>query len=63
MKFQETELNGAYLIELERNEDERGFFTRVWDKKLYEEKGLNSELLQISLSYSKKRGTLRGMHF
>ena len=63
MKFQETELNGAYLIELERSEDERGFFTRVWDKKLYEEKGLNSELLQISLSYSKKRGTLRGMHF
>jgi len=63
MKFQETELNGAYLIELERNEDERGFFTRVWDKKLYEEKGLNSELSQISFSYSKKRGTLRGMHF
>ena len=63
MKFHESELNGAYLIELDRNEDERGFFTRVWDKKLYEEKGLNSELSQISFSYSKKRGTLRGMHF
>ena len=63
MKFQETDLNGSYLIELAKNEDERGFFTRVWDKKLYEEKGLNSELLQISFSHSKKKGTLRGMHF
>jgi len=63
MKFQEIELNGAYVIELEKKEDERGFFTRVWDKKLFEEKGLNSELLQISFSYSKKKGTLRGMHF
>ena len=50
MKFQEIELNGAYVIELEKKEDERGFFTRVWDKKLFEEKGLNSELLQISFS-------------
>lgn len=63
MKFEEIELKGAYAIELEKKEDERGFFTRVWDKKLFEEKGINSELLQISFSYSKKKGTLRGMHF
>tara|TARA_B100001146_G_scaffold223171_1_gene237245 strand:+ start:909 stop:1445 length:537 start_codon:yes stop_codon:yes gene_type:complete len=62
MKFLETELNGAFIIKFEKHEDERGFFTRVWDKKLFQENGLNSDLLQISFSFSKKRGTLRGMH-
>tara|TARA_B100000953_G_scaffold187528_1_gene154367 strand:+ start:301 stop:837 length:537 start_codon:yes stop_codon:yes gene_type:complete len=62
MKFLETELNGAFIIKFEKLEDERGFFTRVWDKKLFQENGLNSDLLQISFSFSKKRGTLRGMH-
>ena len=63
MKFFESNLEGAYIINLEKKEDDRGFFSRVWDKKLFEEKGINSELLQISFSYSKKIGTLRGMHF
>ena len=62
MKFLETELNGVFIIKFEKLEDERGFFTRVWDKKLFQENGLNSDLLQISFSFSKKRGTLRGMH-
>ena len=62
MKFLETELNGVFIIKFEKHEDERGFFTRVWDKKLFQENGLNSDLLQISFSFSKKRGTLRGMH-
>ena len=62
MKFLETELNGVFIIKFEKLEDERGFFTRVGDKKLFQENGLNSDLLQISFSFSKKRGTLRGMH-
>ena len=62
MKFLETELNGVFIIKFEKLEDERGFLTRVWDKKLFQENGLNSDLLQISFSFSKKRGTLRGMH-
>ena len=63
MKFYETELKGAYMIELEKFEDERGFFTRVWDKKIMQDQGLKSDLVQMSFSFSKKKGTLRGMHF
>ena len=63
MKFYETELKGAYIIELKKFEDERGFFTRVWDKKIMQDQGLKSDLVQMSFSFSKKKGTLRGMHF
>ena len=63
MKFIKTQLEGAYIIKLKKIEDERGFFTRVWDKNIFAENGINSELLQISFSQSKKKGTLRGMHF
>ena len=63
MKFFETELKGSYIIELEKLEDERGFFTRIWDKKIFQDKGLDSDLVQMSFSFTKKKGTLRGMHF
>ena len=63
MKFYETELKGAYIIELEKFEDDRGFFTRMWDKKIMQDQGLKSDLVQMSFSFSKKKGTLRGMHF
>lgn len=63
MIFTETELSGAYIIELEKIEDHRGFFSRVWDRKIFEEKGLDSKTIQSSISFNKKRGTLRGMHY
>ena len=64
MKFFETKLKGLYVIELEIPEmDERGFFTRIWDRKIFQDKGLNSDLVQISSSFNKTRGTIRGMHF
>ena len=63
MIFIETKLSGAYVIEIEKSEDERGFFARTWDKKVFEEKGLDSKILQSSISFNKKRGTLRGMHY
>ncbi len=63
MIFTETKLSGAYIIEPEKIEDSRGFFSRVWDKKVFEEKGLDSKILQSSISFNKKRGTLRGMHY
>ena len=63
MKFVETSLKGSYIIELEKLEDERGFFTRMWDEEIFQNKKLNSSLVQISLSSNKKKGTLRGMHF
>lgn len=63
MIFTETKLNGAYIIEPEKLEDDRGFFSRVWDKKMFEEKGLDSEILQSNISFNKKKGTIRGMHY
>jgi dTDP-4-dehydrorhamnose 3,5-epimerase len=63
MIFQETKLKGAYLIELECQEDERGFFARTWCQREFEAKGLNSRLAQCSISFNKKKGTLRGMHY
>lgn len=61
--FSETKLEGAYIIEPEKIEDERGFFARSWDSKVFEKKGLNSKLVQCSISYNKKKGTLRGPHY
>jgi dTDP-4-dehydrorhamnose 3,5-epimerase len=63
MIFTETNLNGAFIIELEKIEDERGFFARSWDKKEFEKYGLNPNLMQCNISFNTKRGTLRGMHF
>ncbi|WP_394833816.1 dTDP-4-dehydrorhamnose 3,5-epimerase [Pendulispora rubella] len=63
MKFVPLSLHGAYLIELERLEDERGFFARTWCAREFEAHGLNPRLTQCNLSQNAKRGTLRGMHF
>ncbi len=63
MKFIETPLNGAYIIEIEATEDERGSFARSWCQREFAEKGLNSRIVQCNISFNKKRGTLRGMHF
>ena len=63
MIFTETILKNAYVIELEKREDHRGFFARTWDKKEFEERNLNSNLVQCNVSFSKKCGTLRGMHY
>jgi len=63
MIFHETNLSGAYLVELERHIDERGFFARSWCQREFAERGLNSNLAQCNISFNTKRGTLRGMHF
>jgi dTDP-4-dehydrorhamnose 3,5-epimerase len=63
MIFTETPLKGAYIIDPERLMDERGFFARTWCKREFEEHGLNTGLMQCSLSFSLKKGTLRGMHY
>lgn len=63
MKFIETELKGAYFIKLEKMVDERGFFARAFCKKEYAEFGLINEIVQINDSFSKDKGTLRGMHY
>ena len=63
MIFTETRLQGAYVIELETREDERGFFARSWCEKEFAEHKLNPRVVQCNISLNKKRGTLRGMHY
>ena len=63
MVFTETKLKGAYVIEIERHEDERGFFARTFCIDEFQSRGLNARLKQCSISFNKKRGTLRGMHW
>jgi dTDP-4-dehydrorhamnose 3,5-epimerase len=63
MVFHETGIPGAFLIEPERLSDERGFFARTWCRREWEERGLNPNLAQCSVSFNLERGTLRGMHY
>jgi dTDP-4-dehydrorhamnose 3,5-epimerase len=63
MIFKETELAGAFIIELERHQDERGFFARAWCKNEFEAHGLSAHWVQTNIALSKKRGTLRGLHY
>jgi dTDP-4-dehydrorhamnose 3,5-epimerase len=63
MIFVETELNGAYILELERREDDRGFFARAFCQKEFEAHGLKPIIAQTNIASNRKKGTLRGMHF
>ncbi len=63
MRFTETNLPGAFVVELEPHRDDRGFFARLFDAAEFERRGLNGAVAQVSLSYNARRGTLRGMHF
>jgi dTDP-4-dehydrorhamnose 3,5-epimerase len=63
MIFVETEVKGAFLIKPQPLEDERGFFARTYCRREFEEHGLDPEIVQSSLSYNRRRGTLRGLHF
>ena len=63
MLFSETKLKGAFLIDLEKREDHRGFFARVWCKDEFAAHGLNPNLAQSNVGFSKQKGTLRGVHF
>jgi dTDP-4-dehydrorhamnose 3,5-epimerase len=63
MIFIESPIRGAYLVRPEPLPDERGFFARSWCQKEFEAQGLNPRLAQCSISYNKKRGTLRGIHY
>lgn len=63
MKFYETRLKGAYVIQYEPVHDERGFFERTFCKKEFEDNGLDPTVVQCSASYNKHKGTLRGMHY
>ena len=63
MKFIETELKGIFLIEIEKYEDVRGFFARTFDKNEFKSNKMETKFTQFSISFNKKKGTIRGMHF
>jgi dTDP-4-dehydrorhamnose 3,5-epimerase len=63
MIFKETELKGAFVIDIQKAGDKRGFFARAWCQREFEAHGLNPHVVQANLSCSINKGTLRGMHY
>jgi dTDP-4-dehydrorhamnose 3,5-epimerase len=63
MRFREAKIPGVYEIELEPHPDERGFFARTWCQSEFESRGLKSSLVQCSISFNGRKGTLRGLHY
>lgn len=63
MQFVESRLKGAFVLELERRTDERGFFARAFCQNEFRQHGLKPVIAQANLAWNIKRGTLRGMHF
>jgi dTDP-4-dehydrorhamnose 3,5-epimerase len=63
VKFEPLTLQGAYLIHLDRLEDDRGFFARAWCEHELADQGLNTRIAQANVSFNKTKGTLRGMHY
>lgn len=63
MIFTETRLAGAWILDIERRDDERGFFARTYCQREFEQHGLSPRIVQTNVSYSRRKGTLRGMHY
>ena len=63
MIFTATKLSGAFTIELTKFEDERGFFAHTWSENQFTEQGLDPRLAESAISFNKRKGTLRGMHY
>jgi dTDP-4-dehydrorhamnose 3,5-epimerase len=63
MRFTETKVAGAFLIEPEPIADERGFFARTWCREEFADHGLSPELAQANISFNHRKGTLRGLHY
>jgi dTDP-4-dehydrorhamnose 3,5-epimerase len=61
--FTETTLSGAFIIDLERREDDRGFFARAFCQNEFTDHGLKPLIAQANIAFNKRKGTLRGMHF
>jgi dTDP-4-dehydrorhamnose 3,5-epimerase len=63
MEFSETPLRGAYLIQVKKIADNRGFFARGWCRDEFVTHGLNPDMVQLNIGFSHKAGTLRGLHY
>jgi dTDP-4-dehydrorhamnose 3,5-epimerase len=63
VQFTATPLSGAFLIDLKKITDERGFFSRAWCRDTLSAQGLNPNATQLNVGFSHRKGTLRGMHY
>jgi dTDP-4-dehydrorhamnose 3,5-epimerase len=63
MMFTESGLPGVWIIDIEPQEDERGFFARSWCRREFAARGLNPNVVQCNISFNRRKGTVRGMHF
>jgi len=63
MRFEETSVSGVFLVDLERREDDRGFFARAFCSREFAEHGLNPRVVQANISSTVAKGALRGMHY
>jgi dTDP-4-dehydrorhamnose 3,5-epimerase len=63
MIFTPTRLEPAHIVDFEKREDDRGFFARAWCQQEFEAAGLETRLVQCNVSFNKRAGTLRGMHY
>jgi len=63
MIFHETCIRGAFVVEIEKKGDSRGFFARAFCRKELEAQGLNADVFQANIGVSRSRGTLRGLHY
>lgn len=63
MRFTPLKLDGVFVLDIERHDDERGFFARSWSVTELVEHGLKAEIRQCSVSFNARKGTLRGMHY
>jgi dTDP-4-dehydrorhamnose 3,5-epimerase len=63
MIFTESKLSGAFIIDIDRHEDSRGFFARAFCQKEFQEHRLNPVIAQANIAFNRRKGTIRGMHF
>jgi len=63
MIFTETKLKGAFIVDIDRHEDSRGFFARTFCQREFAQHGLNPNISQSNIAFNVNKGTLRGMHF
>ena len=63
MKFISQKIHNSFIVEIEKNEDERGFFARTYDVDEFKKYGLNSKIVQCNINYTKKKGTVKGLHY
>jgi dTDP-4-dehydrorhamnose 3,5-epimerase len=61
--FEPTPIDGAFVVRIERRDDDRGFFARIWCRDEFAAHGIDSPMVQASLSHNRIAGTLRGLHF